>query len=666
MTEIVERFLYNRLNYEINFADQFNDIHLYNGTIIAKLLYVYKIINTNNFSLIIQHTDDRDVIRNNYRYIRDWLLLINIDIDDDIFNDLIDCKTSTLINLFYELYLTLNDRFYLNNKTKSIKVKKRHDVLIDKLSDVNILKTLLVINQDNIDWKRLSYEKLLECYKAKKDEYVEICKDTNEIKVFVDDEDIIVDEITKPLNDTVIDVSCNELLQELINIDNLDKLEYDDDEPKKLLQRIRKKIKEKEKLNVVRYKLYRILLQKLWEVIIKKQNRIFEDNLRKNILKQDAYEEQTITKELEEKETEKLHLDKLKAELKMLRKKEDALFTEKLLHQPLDENAKEYYQTLHAKLRLHRKLYEKKLMEKKERYKLFCEDVFNNLVDVAIKFTEHREQYKTNPNWMEQFLWKNLFVEGKQILDKIQSEYSLCSCEEEFDEIEQIDKIDTSILIENLFNKYLNYEEPFSFKFNTNNQICLETSRLGANILGHIVHLLLLTKYPKPSAPEPIDIPQVNIAVCLVGLKDQLVIPHLQKLLLEKNVVTIVIEDAIKYCLNAYEKERLMEYVDPPELLDNEEKKGKSKKGKDKKKGKSKDSDKKKEKSKGKSKEQKSKKSGKSDKSKGTKAPQEPLFSDKSLQTPYIYPCEDIILSEKASLGRKVNEFTNEGSIDQY
>lgn len=662
MIEVIEQFVYDRLNYKINFTDPLKDEYLYNGTIIAELLYNYDIINISSFALI-QPTSDPEIIANNYKYIREWLLTINIDISEDICNDLIAGKTSTLINIFYELYLTLNDRFYLyNNRRKSVKVEKKCNELIERLSNINILKKILVTNEDKIDWKKLSYRKLLECYKAKKEEYGEICKDANKIasKTIINHEE--TSDIPNPLNDSLIDVSCNELLEELINIDNLDKFEYEDvDQSKRFLQKIRKNIREKEKLNIVRYKLNRILLQKLWQVIVKKQNRIFEKNLRDSILKQAVNEAKEIKEQMQRKEGKELHLEKVMTELKSSRERENKLFTEKLLKHPQNEDKyiKKYYQELCAKLRQHRNLYEKKLAEKKERYTSFCEDVFNNLVDVAIKFGEYRKEHKTNPNWMEQFLWRNMFVDGKQVLEKVRSEWSLCSCEEEIEALEEIDVVDTNILVDNLFRKYLNYEEPFTLDYVLHNQVYVESSRLGANVLGHIVHLLLLSKYPKPSVPEPTDIPSVNVAACLIGLTDILLLPHLKKLLMEKNIVTIVMDDCIQYCIDAFKNETVKEYEDPSppvDLLD--EVKTKNKKGKGKKTQKDKGNDKKKEKGKGSN---KSKKRDKLQKSDDVKAPQKPQSCDMGLQTPYIYPCENIVLTEKADLGRQVEEYKEAG-----
>lgn len=654
MTEIIEQFIYDQLEYKLNFTE--HDVRLKSGRIIAELLYNYKIITDVDLSLI-ESTEDGEIIVRNFENIRKWLYFINIELDDEIYQDLTSGALKATLYLFYELYLTLNDKFYLRKKSKFVKVERKHEKLTDKLSENNILKRLLITNEDKIDWRKLSYEKLLECYKAKKNEYEKICQRAGDISIEVKSEYEFDDtKITNPLNDTVTDASCNEMLQELITIENLDKLEYDIDldQPKKLLQKLHDKLREKEKLNVVRYKLHRMLLEKLWEIIIKKQNTIFEKKIRENVLKQSDYEQKVATSLLIEKEENARMTSKIQAEKKILRIKEDEMFTEKLLNTPKDDLTVEYYMDLYKKLRLHRELYEAKLLRKKERYQLFCEDVFSNLVNVAINFAEHRLQYHNDPDWKQKFVWKDLFIKGRPLIDKLEDDsLSYCSCDEDDEDLEKIAEVEIDILIQNLLQKYLNYKEPFTLVYDQYDERLIEPSRLGCNVLGHIVHLLLLSKYPKPSVLQPVDLPTVNVAACLTSLTDLMILPHLQKLLTEKGIVIINIDDCIKFCVDQYKKETTMEYVDPPPVEETDGNKTKGKK-KDKKKEKKKDKEKK-------SKKDKDKKSKKPKSDKSSKSKAEPQFIEIALQTPYIYPCEEIVLSQKASLGQTAEEYIKSG-----
>lgn len=663
MTEIIEEFIRNRLNRGVNFADIEKHVRLCSGSIIAELLCSYKIISLNDYLLIATSTD-AEIIARNYEHIRTWLLAINIEIDEECYNELISCTGSAILYLLYELYLTLNDKCYLKNKLYSVKItRKTKNVHID--SENNLLEKILVQNDDKVDWKTISYEKLLQCYKAKKKEFAELCQQSEKNEVKNPD---ISSGIPKPFDQSVIEKSCNEFLEELIKIESMEN--FDNVECAMLMKKLRKKVRKKETLNVVRYKLQRMLLDRLWQLILEHQNRVFEKNIRGDVLKQSDYEQKAVTKETEENEIREEKIRQLKEKFKQIREREDELFVEKLLENK-DDIAREYYENLCAKLKIHQKLYQEKLKQKQKNYATFCENVFDNLVNVAINFSEYREQYNCDPNWREKFAIKNLFVEGKPVLEELDDEdfENYCECEDENVIIETIETIETDTVVNNLLNKYQNYEEPFNLEDDEENETLAYNTHLGSNILGYIVYKLLFSKYPNPSVPTLEDIPLVEVRACLIGLPDLEVLQNLQALLNEKEIAVIQISDCINFCLNAYKTETIMEYEDLPST---KEGKG-SKQEKNNKKGKKENNDKK---AKGKNKKEKpakekkttDKKSKKnkatkddSRKSTGSKGKTESKFSDIGLQTPYIYPCEQINLSEKGFLGKQVEELINEG-----
>ncbi|KAK4873659.1 hypothetical protein RN001_013019 [Aquatica leii] len=82
------------------------------------------------------------------------------------------------------------------------------------------------------------------------------------------------------------------------------------------------------------------------------------------------------------------------------------------------------------------------------------------------------------------------------------------------------------------------------------------------NVVSHNVHRVLYTKYPSPQEPSKPDVPSVNVAACVSGLPNTSVLPVLQKLLKKRRVRVIEMQDAINNCLNAFHDESKIEEID--------------------------------------------------------------------------------------------------------
>lgn len=176
---------------------------------------------------------------------------------------------------------------------------------------------------------------------------------------------------------------------------------------------------------------------------------------------------------------------------------------------------------------------------------------------------------------------------------------------------------------------------------------------------------MLLAKYPKPEKPPKPDLPDFKVAVCIKGLTDLTIIPTLQKLLNRNEIAIIQLQDAINYCLEAYKNEIITEIVDEVFVEATEKSMNEIKSKPSKKLGKKSGGGKK---NKKKDKSPVKKKKGQ----KKAKSNQEMIpdvdsimeavkFHDKANQTPRLYPCEELVLSSKAELGKVAYELLNLG-----
>lgn len=132
---------------------------------------------------------------------------------------------------------------------------------------------------------------------------------------------------------------------------------------------------------------------------------------------------------------------------------------------------------------------------------------------------------------------------------------------EELEEIYAAETDRQNALDDRTFENYCLFNWPFKVTdLDSYDEEELYTMERGANILGHAVHRVLLTKYPKEKPAFSPDIPPVNIAVCIDDISDVTIMPVLQTLLQEKGVKLIEIQEAVNYCLERYKDETTMEY----------------------------------------------------------------------------------------------------------
>lgn len=124
MSDILREWLIHQLGVELhsfhpnNLCSKFQ-----NGVFIGKLLQNYNIVSSNDFSLLVNQEDEAIKI-SNFRYLKTWLNMINILLDDDTVNGIISGQRSVIFGFLYKLCFILEDPNNLNLNEHAKKLYK--------------------------------------------------------------------------------------------------------------------------------------------------------------------------------------------------------------------------------------------------------------------------------------------------------------------------------------------------------------------------------------------------------------------------------------------------------------------------------------------------------------------------------------------------------------
>ncbi|GJQ72077.1 hypothetical protein Trydic_g3174 [Trypoxylus dichotomus] len=282
------------------------------------------------------------------------------------------------------------------------------------------------------------------------------------------------------------------------------------------------------------------------------------------------------------------------------------------------------------------------------------------MIDIVLRRVEYKSEFgEEMPKRLLADL-AALFISSKPIFDLVPNEEVIIEYEPQDDTEEEIylEEIDRQNAMDiRSFKSYCNFEWPWELEVHVPNykqKNTLHNIEAAMNVLGHIVFRLLLAKYPKPPLKAPPDIPKVHIAACINNISDLTVLPILEKLLSERQIKVIQMEDATNYCLAAYKDEITEEYPESQFVDETEDALQKVPPKKDAKKAKPE-----------KNKDIK-RKGEKKDKKKVTDQEQsatvlEPLYQTKQVQTPKIYPGDEVALSHVAKIGQYAYELLQLG-----
>ncbi|KAJ8943281.1 hypothetical protein NQ318_017299 [Aromia moschata] len=582
MRDIVQEWIQARLGVLINMSPESFAQSVRDGHLLSQVLRNYELITEDQLQTIEQ-SDDADTCLLNFKnHINGWLSQLGITVQDDELFEIANSKGTAALNLFHKVYLELNTKTNIHFVAQQ---RCKYAAPIEKSYDI-------------IHWQQDHLEVLKnKCIQAR-EEYIEYVKRQNVGDFLCPEfksEDVATDARSEAES---VDLTYDELVDQQRYAKDMEKFVPDP-----------------------QHESYRgEILAAFWEKVNLDEEDTFNKHVTESLLKQSLYEKQMLEKLGEVKYQKHTMLENQLVLNDAIVKQKDADFVKKLLlrEKELDENEFTYYLEKERVLLLHRKIYKEKLRLRAERHYYMCLEAVKDIVNASLKEIEYKKEFGEEPT--------QKIVEDTDVPEEI--------IHLEIDRQDRIDEKD--------FESYLAYEWPWEM-----DNIVIDDDRLhemyrGLNVLGCTVHTVLVARYPYPPLPQKPDLANITVSACVNGLPETSWLPVLQKILEERQVLVIEIQDAINFCVNAYKEESKVEVDD--DQAEEDANKGKGNKGKDKKGGK-----------------EKGPKGKKGEKSKAKEAKEKGKKVDKTVQTPRIYPCEEITLSVKAQLGKTAHEVLNEG-----
>ncbi|XP_022900706.2 sperm flagellar protein 2-like [Onthophagus taurus] len=667
MGDVITQWLRDKLGVIVDVHDDSFLEAVLNGHLIALLLRQYNIITEKQLKTI---HDTHDTLTNITR-VTLWLKCLDPSLEEDAINCFTKNKLSSTVKLFYKLYLVLTGKDQLHYTTQNvIREKLRSNnrfkctIVTDEYKDIgddiqlNPLSQPLQDQAHIIQWHRDRYRALLERCKEARNAYIASIE-KSDIKPSRPFRFRTVSEALpiEPESDTFDVLSLSETYDELKTQEkNAQEIDLPDPNPReaqKIVKKLKNKFKREQEERAMKSQMETIMVTKIWNETVRQQEEAIEMELSKKILKQSNYEKQMANKLFEIREQKQIMAqNRLLIQREMQKQADDAILKYVFVKEKEsgDERSR-YYLERDRTLELHRRIYAQKIRLMKERRLQMCTEALRDMVDIAIRDAEYKEAFDEEMSPKMKKDLADLFVKGKSIFDVVEDVETIIDYMpiDDFDDeivLEEIDRQNT-LDIRN-FEDYCNFVWPYEIDAHASEFVDkLDDIKLAMNILGHVIFRLLLTKYPKPALPTPPNIPKVEVAACIANIPDLTVVPILEKLLVERKIKVIQLEDTINYCLEAYKMEITVEapesqFVSETQVAIEDVKK--DKKNKDKKKPPPKGT-----------------KPGKKGKEVVEIVPEELPFKDQMIQTPRLFPCEEIKLTQKAELGKIAYEVLNLG-----
>lgn len=182
MSEILQTWFRSRLGIIIDLSPGIFGRHARDGTLLAKLLHSYDIINDIQLGTITP-TQDPALSRVNLRHLKIWLHFVAIDCDDQCIKYISNGKGTAAIQLFYKVFLCLEkkDRLYFitlqKEREKYLPTSEKFSVKIISeekpldYPDDNYLAGELVKCASVIEWHKNKYLGLIEDCKRQRDKF---------------------------------------------------------------------------------------------------------------------------------------------------------------------------------------------------------------------------------------------------------------------------------------------------------------------------------------------------------------------------------------------------------------------------------------------------------------------------------------------------------------
>lgn len=679
MSTIIQKWLMKRLGFITNLTPESIAELSKDGRLIAEVLYNYNVITCDQFLLVKPADDVNNALNNLVNYIAVWLRLLGIESTYETLLNIANGKGNAAIRLFYQLYLRFQDKDTIH----FIKERANKECLNPPNSkfDVKPVKTptekpnflenscheFLNAKRDVIEWRKQHYKTLLENCQRIREQYIkqlqEQCYTTYPVNANEKEQEQYIGKVVEEVRlDSNVPENCtyDKLINEQKCIREIETLEPKFSDGDKYIQQLKEKRRQKANENAQKIQTQKLLLMEMWQNLMNQEDQQFENIVSQKMAKQSTFEKQMATKILQVRHQKEVIMNNKQVIDNAILKQHDEEIVDSVFfrEKSASDQKRNYYSECNRTLELHKRLYAKKKQLKQERHYKMCRDVVNDIVNLTLKHAEFKRVHKRDVPPRLQYEWNNLFIKEKPIfralhhVEDIAQEY-LEDLPTEIEEL-YISEIDRqNALDDKTFEDYCCFTGPYDLKvYDLYDEQDLYAIDMGLNVLGYIVHKVLFAKYPRKKMQSLASIPEVNVAACVNGILDETVTPVLQVLLQEKGIKLIEIQDAINHCLEAYKAETTMEYVDnvlvseTEKAADDLQMKGKNKAKKAKEAPK-----------KGNKKNKKNQKSTNMEES----AQNMQLTVNEYCQTPRIFPCEEIVLTVAAEIGKEAYELLGLG-----
>ncbi|XP_075210304.1 sperm flagellar protein 2-like [Lycorma delicatula] len=520
---------------------------LRDGILIAKLLKHYGIVNSKSIKNILS-SDNPVVCENNLRQLCIWFSVLGIKFNSEIISKISNAKTTTCLQVLYDLYLALHnkERLYFVNEEKR---KSKKPFSQYKPPD-KILSSYQFFCCDKVSKEKISQSSQPESSQQKDDTKIsqtplQESREKNFVKENIDKKqkiiiknDLLLEKKNNKDKEKMEDIAYvrNELQyvtnQHVMHKENLLSFELKDNKTKLLDMTSESYTKSKTSCE-------NLIMNNIWKDIENQEKEKLKKIISQNLLKQSLYEKQLAMKKFQRNLQEKVNQTKFQETKDIIekeRKKEDFFQSSYM-----NSEAEITFQTeMIQKMELHKKLYAKRLKTRFRKHYAMCLQTVKDLIDLAINKSEYSNEPDALGIWLQ---WKQMFINGQPLF---------YTTEDNPQESGNISVIDTEPQ-EELNNR--DFEEYFLLTGDWFKHAGSDITIDDQSILGYIVHRLLQAKYQKYPPLKPADLPKYSVTAVLNGTINQPQLQHLKILLIKPKICFVDVQSAITFCIECYKDE---------------------------------------------------------------------------------------------------------------
>lgn len=589
MAEILKEWLTERLQKPITWdADSFGRM-MRNGHIIASVLLSYHVINEEKYFLI-RISDSVDDVKSNWKYLKEWLHELEINVTDTDLDGVTDGKGTVLLRLFYQLFLHLDkkDRIdFIKQERKNVstlvtKMGQRFQVQkIDEEEEPAVvhLSRPLLNERHFIEWQKKKTEQVKETYDYIRHKYSKMLQKIEETKTPMqykspkskklpdkDKQDMEIFLQRYPCKSK--NYTYQELLDLDLNVAVRRKTLISSEWAQNYMDNLYNKINKKSDTEEFQKEMRNVLSGSLWDMSVNEEETKLDTDLAKKVMKLSQFEKQMCTQIMETKQQARnLFKNRIHAQ------KEFAEQREQQFNQYLD-NIKEQIQLevveidfeRQRQIMLHKKLYAEKMKRKRQHYYEICYETMLAIVDYATRYAYYKRLI--GDEIPEHYIheWKSLYFKKQPIFEILTPtedllkepgfEEEVCIEEEEIIRLE-LDRQEA--MNDSEFLEYHTYTGPWALEGLIPNFDPESEERkyeyIGMRVLGHVVYTLLEIKYPYPPPRPPAELPDFSAKALLRNLPDKSITSAIQILLNLQKIHVVRLEAAINFCLKEFKSE---------------------------------------------------------------------------------------------------------------